>query len=221
MEEDKSRVTAWNRFADEVHELKKKIIATHRIRESEESGRYVGEFAKRFTYREVRYYAVDSGRLLGTLRRDGDKPDDIQIVGVYIYDGAGRVIRDYSAIYLPWGRNAPIRTFINLHQYRGELHGYRQFDASDNLLYEECRGKLDGAEVTIALASCQIEPRIVSTEAYRRCFDGLPECAHEYLKPNWLPSSSHRCHRTLPGTWRMTMHRVIPALPQRTTAART
>lgn len=184
MSEDKAQVETWNRFADEVYALQKQILATHKIRTSVETGRYGGEFAKGLTFREVNYRDADSGRLLGVLRRSGDKPDNTEIVTVYIYDKTGRVIRDYSAIYLPWGRNAPIRTFINLHQYRGDLQGYRQFDASDNLLYEECRGSLNGAAIDISLESYQIEPPIVSTEAYRRCFDGLPETAGEYLAPH-------------------------------------
>jgi hypothetical protein len=184
MEEDKVQVRAWNRFADQLYALQKKIIAAHQISTTEESGRYGGDFAKRFTFREVTYRDAESDRLLGVLRRAADKPENLEIISAYIYDKTGRVERDYAAIYLPWGRNAPIRTFINLHQYRGGLHGYRQFDASDNLLYEECRGKLNGAEVDISLESYQIRQPIVSTDAYRHCFDGLPQTAGEYLTPH-------------------------------------
>lgn len=184
MEVDDAQVKAWNRFANELYELHKKITAGREIRKSEETGRYGGDFAKRYSYREVSYYDEKSGRLLSVIRRDVEKPDDIQIVAVYIYDKSGRVIRDYSAIYLPWGRNAPIRTFINLHQYHDKLHGFRQFDASNNRLYEQCRGEIDGHKIEISLEDYQIEPPIVSSDAYRNCFGGLPESAGEYLTPH-------------------------------------
>ncbi len=184
IQEDESQVSRWNRFADSLYQLHKKAIAGGEVRETEETGRWGGEFAKRFTFREVSYHDAKSGRLLSRLRRDGDKPENIEILEVYIYDKSGRLARDFTALYLPWGRNAPISTYINLHHYHDELHGFRQFDASGNRLYEQCRGKLSGHEVDISLEDYQIDPKITSSETYEACFGDLPKTANDYLTPH-------------------------------------
>jgi hypothetical protein len=184
MTENQSQVNKWNRFADAIYILHKKNIEGREIRETEEIGSWGGEFAKRFTFRDVSYHDVKSGRLLSRIRRDAEKPDNIQIIEVYVHDQSGRVTRDYAALYLPWGRNAPVRTYINLHQYREGLHGFRQFDASGERLYEQCRGKLSGHEVDISLEDYQIDSKVTSSEAYKSCFEDVPKTADDYLVPH-------------------------------------
>ncbi|MEW6330309.1 MAG: hypothetical protein AB1560_02510 [Pseudomonadota bacterium] len=184
MDVNQEQVRQWNRFAQMLVELHEKAVAQHEIRESEETGRHGGEFAGRFSYREVSYHDAKSGRLLSRIRRGTDSPDKIQMIDVFIYDPSGRVTRDYTAIYLPWARNAPIRTYINLHQYQDGLHGFRQFDASGNRLYEQCRGKYSGGQVDLSLEDYRIDENITATTAYRACFGKLPATADNYLTPH-------------------------------------
>jgi hypothetical protein len=184
MDVNEEQIRAWNRFANTLIELHKQGLAGREIETSETAGRHGGEFANRFTYREVSYYDAKNGRLLSRIRREDNKPENIQMIDVFVYDSSGRVIRDYTAIYLPWARNAPIRTFINLHQYENGLHGFRQFDASGNRLYEQCRGKLSGTEVNLSLEDYQVDSRIMESAAYRACFTKLPETPERYLIPH-------------------------------------
>jgi hypothetical protein len=178
------QVAVWNRFAESLVDLHKQGIAGRKIRTSELTGGYGGEFAKGYTYREVSYHDAESGLLLSRIRRGENKPEMIQIIDVFIYDPTGRVIRDYTAIYLPRGRHAPVRTFINLHQYDDKLHGFRQFDASGDLLYEQCRGKFAGQKVDLSLEDYQIKPRVIASKDYQACFGKLPATAEKYLIPN-------------------------------------
>ncbi|MCR4300567.1 MAG: hypothetical protein NUV51_03080 [Sulfuricaulis sp.] len=178
------QVTVWNRFVESLVDLHKQGIAGREIRKSELTGGYGGEFAKGYTYREVNYHDAESGRLLSCIRQDENKPEKIQVIDVYIYDATGRVIRDYTAIYLPGARHAPIRTFINLHQYGEKLHGFRQFDASGNLLYEQCRGQFAGHDVDLSLEEHQIKPTVTASNDYQACFGRLPDTAEKYLIPN-------------------------------------
>lgn len=181
---NEEQVRQWNSFAGTLVELHQKNIAHREIRKSEETGRHGGDFAKRFTYREVSYHDAKSGRLLSRIRHDEDNPDKIQMIDVFIYDASGKINRDYTAIYLPWARNAPIRTFINLHHYHDGLHAYRQFDASGNRLYEQCRGKFSGNDVDLSLDDHRIDAQVTETGIYRACFGKLPDTAENYLTPN-------------------------------------
>ena len=92
----------------------------------------------------------------------------------------GRVVRDYGALYLPWAHNAPI---ITLHRYHDDLHAMRQFNASGERIYEQCRGTLAGAKVDIELDWGEISPRSAASPTYRECFEGLQEIAGIYLTP--------------------------------------
>ncbi len=188
MQEDSEHVATWNRFADRIYELHRKRIAGRALRTTERIGGYGGVVNPLPDYyREVSYYAADSDRLLSRIRWVRDEPDTIHEIEVYIYDDSGRVSRDYVAAYLPRARNAPIQTLINLHHYEDGLHGYRQFDASGNLIYEQCRGRLDGRRVHISLEDYQLgaeqEPAVMHSERYRTCFAGLPRSADKYLDP--------------------------------------
>ena len=181
---DDDQVSVWNRFVDSLVDLHEKGIAGREIRTSELTGGYGGEVAKGFTYREVSYHDANSGQLLSRIRHEENKPEKIQVIDVYIYDATGRVVRDYTAMYLPRGRHAPVRTFINLHQYSETLHGFRQFDASGNRLYEQCRGQFAGHVVDLDLEDYQIKPGITATKDYQMCFGKLPDTAEKYLIPN-------------------------------------
>jgi hypothetical protein len=180
---DEDQVTVWNRFARNLKALHDRRLAGLELRTSEETGEYGGVMAKGYYYREVSYRDARSGALLAKLRTDRDRPQVLHGVEVNILDDDGRVVRDYAALYLPWAQNAPIRTFINLHRYNGELHAYRQFDASGERLYERCTGRHAGAPVDLSLYEEEIRTDIVSSAPYRACFAGMPETAGIYLSP--------------------------------------
>jgi hypothetical protein len=180
---NEQQVKAWNRFSEVLFNLHKQQLAGREIRKTEHSGRYGGEAAKKYSFRDVNYYDADTGRLLSYVRWDGEKPDVYHIVEVFVYDAAGRLVRDFSSIYLPWARNAPIRTFVNLHRHNGELHAYRQFDASGRRLYEQCRGRVSGKAVDISLEYQDITAQATAAPTYKDCFSALPDTAGAYLTP--------------------------------------
>jgi len=184
MNVDNDQVKQWNRFVDSLLALHQKTIAQHKVQEEEKTGRYGGEYAKQYTYREVSYRDTKSGRLLSRIRRNDKEPEKIEIIDVYVYDTDGRVARDYTALFLPWARNAPSHTYINLHQYRDGLHGYRQFDASGYRLYEQCQGTFSGESVNIDLEDHKITEAITQKKSYQACFGDLPQTAENYLIPN-------------------------------------
>ena len=180
---NEEQVKAWNRFSKTLFNLHKRQIAGREIRKTEEAGRYGGEMAKKYSFRDVSYYDAKTGRLLSHVRWDGDRPDVYHIVEVFVYDDAGRLVRDFSSIYLPWARNAPIRTFVNLHRHSGDLHAYRQFDASGRRLYEQCKGRVSDETIEISLESQDITAQATASPEYKVCFAAMPETAGDYLTP--------------------------------------
>ena len=184
IETDDDHVTTWNRFAKKAYELHQRQIAGREIRRTVETGKYHGAAARGFGYKETSYYDVHTGLLLSRVRFDRDRPEILHIVEVFIHDPQGRVIRDFSSIYLPMAQNAPIRTFINVHRYNNGLHAYRQFDASGERIYEECKGRHAGQLVEISLEQQDIDPPATATGAYQACFAGVQETAGAYLVPH-------------------------------------
>lgn len=175
---------AWADFRDDVIALHEKSIKDRpvRVEEGPETP-FVGEAAKGFTYKDFRYYDQATGRLIGYVRRSAGWLTRYYEVEVYIYDDKGRVIRDYAVITLPWQLEHPARTFINLHDYPGELHVFRQFDASGDFFYESCTGKLDGKKVNMQHESIEVGPYLRATPLYQACFARLPMKPGPYLKP--------------------------------------
>jgi hypothetical protein len=184
MEVDADHVTSWNRFADRVYALHSRQIAGREIRQTEVTGEYGGTAARGYAYKEISYHDARTGLLLSRVRVDRDRPSILHIVEVFIHDPQGRVIRDFASIYLPWAHNAPMRTLINVHQYNNGLHAYRQFDASGNRIYEQCKGRHAGTLVEISLEQQEIGPRATASDAYQNCFAGVQETAGAYLVPN-------------------------------------
>lgn len=183
------QVTVWNRFADRLMALHRRQLAGRKIRETEEFGGYAN--MPRF-YREVSYFDSDTGRLLSRIQWETDNPERVHSVEVSVYDAKGRLARDYMAWYLPKFRNAPRATTINLYYYGRGVRGWRQFDASDNRIYERCNG-WDGDKVgdTLleldedALANALSDRKGVMTgELYARCFGDLRPSAGPYLNPH-------------------------------------
>ena len=181
-----THVERWNRFADKLLELHNKIISQHKIRTTESIGGY---FREPNFYKDVHYYDAESGRLLSHVQWETEHPDRVHFMEVYIYDKKGRVIRDFDVAYLTEGRNAPVQTLINFHNYSGELHAFRQFDASDNRIFEHCDGKYKGKKVKMNLSELDIleledQPKsLLTSPEYKKCFGGLPNSAGKYLTP--------------------------------------
>lgn len=183
MEIDEDHVASWNRFAGKAYELHQRQITSRTIRQTEVAGVYYGTAASGYRYKETSYYDAHSGLLLSRVRVDRDRPKVLHIVEVFIHDEQGRVARDFAALYLPWSQNAPLRTLINVHQYNRELHAYRQFDASGERVYEQCKGTHAGKKVDISLEQQDIGPATTASDAYQACFAGVQQTAGIYLSP--------------------------------------
>jgi tetratricopeptide (TPR) repeat protein len=189
VEVNNQQVHAWNAFASALYELHEHLVKIHDIRSEERIGGYGGLSGGPNFYKEVRTYDAKSGKLLSQIRWERIHPDRIHTIEVFIHDESGRIVRDYSAAYLPVFRNAPFQTLINLHYYNEGLHAYRQFDASDARIYERCKGRLLDQTVNISFDEDQIPGdasliRDVSVRrAYNACFAALPTSAGPYLNP--------------------------------------
>jgi tetratricopeptide (TPR) repeat protein len=187
MRVDNKKVHAWNVFADKLYALHETIIKQHDIRTESEHGGYANQPD---VYTETRYYDKHDNRLLTRVQRMNYDPNVIQMVEINIYDKQGKVTRDYMAAYLPFNRNAPIQTLINLHGYHAELHGFRQFDASGDRLYEQCQGRYDGKEIMISLEEYEFLPgahrdsKTLDGPVYKLCFEDIPTTVTAYLDPD-------------------------------------
>jgi hypothetical protein len=184
IKEDKVKVAAWNKFAQQLLALSKKITARQPTQNTESEGKYGGAAGSKYGYRRVDYVDKTTGKLLSRVQWDRDKPDQLQEIEVNIYDSQGRLMRDFLAAYLPWSHNAPVQTVINLHQYNNGLHAFRQFDASGELLFEKCTGEFKGRSVDLTLEDYEIDDKVTATPDYRACFKGLQKTAGEYLLPH-------------------------------------
>jgi len=176
----------WNRYADKMLELHKKIIGEHDIRTTEELGGY---FRQPEFYKDIKYYDKKTDRLLSRVQWEVKNPKLVHSMEIYIHNKAGQVVRDYGVAYLTDGRNAPMQTMINFHSYPGKLHAFRQFDASNNRTFERCEGQYKGKSVYISLSEMDIleiedlPKSIMTSVEYKKCFAGLPTTAGKYLTP--------------------------------------
>ncbi len=174
----------WTDFRDELIALHERLTTAKPVRlEKSEAQPFPGEAAKGFFFQDFYYYDQVTGRLISHVRRAPDSPAAVYEVEVNVYDESGRVVRDYAAIMLPWELKLPTRTFINLHSYPGELHVFRQFDASGDIFYESCEGQLDGKKIELQLESIDVGPKLRATPLYQACFASLPMKPGIYLKP--------------------------------------
>lgn len=186
---DPEHVRSWNRFADALYELHLQRLDGRRIRTDEQVGGYGGFTGPRDFYREVSYFDADTGELLSRIEWERDDPNTVHVIEVFVRDDQGRTERDYLAAFLPKYRNAPIQTLINLHNYNGDLHAFRQFDASGDRIYEQCQGRHFDEQVEIFLEDYELftgsgdAARLMNTEAYLACFGDLAVEAGKYLDP--------------------------------------
>ena len=184
----------WNGFVDKLYILHRKKISGDNYYTTEKIGGYGGQANNLEYYREVHYYDRDSRQLLSIVKWNETYPFGIHMIDVFFYDEKGRVLREYSATYLPSRHTSPSETLIILHYYKDNLHSFREFDASNVHIYEQC-DYLNG-EGVFALHYVDI-PDSVSQLAkekqqdYRACFGHVAESAGIYIDPTVELSTLH------------------------------
>lgn len=184
MKEDNQHVRSWNAFAENVYQLHQKLSQVDGVSTKTRIGGYaqMPEF-----YREERFYIGE--RLISKVQWEKAQENVLHSIEVFIHDDQGRVIRDYTAAYLPTYRNAPTQTLISLHRYHDQLHAFRSFDATGYRIIERCTGRLEGREVHILLDEDEIDealgdPKsIMASVEYQACFGDLQAEAGMYLLP--------------------------------------
>jgi len=184
MKQDNQHVRNWNAFANNVYQLHQKLSQVDGVHKKSRIGGYaqMPEF-----YREEQYYLGE--RLISKVQWEQAQENVLHSVEVFLHDDQGRVIRDYSAAYLPTYRNAPTQTLISLHRYQDQLHAFRSFDASGYRIIERCTGSLAGREVNLLLDEDEIaealgDPAgIMTSDEYQACFGDLQAEAGKYLQP--------------------------------------
>lgn len=187
LQEDKTHINTWNGFAKALIALHEEQLKGRDIREESSVGGY--QDAPEF-YREVSYIDRESGILLSKIQWEAGKNEQIpHTIEVYVTDSEGRVSRDYAAAFLPNYRNAPVQTLINLHHYQDGLHGFRQFDAGGDRIYEYCEGTADGKTVQIRLFEDDLFSydkdieKILQSQHYKACFGDLPLTGEHHTTP--------------------------------------
>jgi len=187
--QDDTHVPRWNKFVDDLFTVHQHLIKDRNVYTKESNGGYGGVTNDTEFYHEVRYYDGETDRLLSNIKRENKNPDNIHAIDVNIYDDQGRIIRDYSAYYLPKYRNAPYQTLIDIHHYSKNLHSIRQFDANNELLFEFCEGTHNGEPVKISHESHEIPDRISDInkksqrDMYKACFNQMTKSAGAYINP--------------------------------------
>ena len=137
-------------------------------------------------YLEDTYLYKGTDRVLSVVQHEKLSPENLHSIEVYRYDQQGRVIRDYSASFLPNARKAPVQTLISLHVYNGDYHAFRTFDAFGTRIYERCE---QGDTVVMHFDEEAIEnmmdgsSSVAKTDLYQACFKNLALTAGAYLTP--------------------------------------
>lgn len=176
----------WDRFAKDLYTLHKKRISGKTIEIKERMGHY---FRQPNFYKEQSYYDKKSGELLSLIQWEAKNPDNIHVIQVFFYDKKGRPHYDYAASYRTGDHDDPASTEISLFDYPRGLRVFRQFNASNEIIYEHCEGKWKGNPVDIKLDVVDLEefrdePKTVMTSPqYQACFGRLPKTASKYLPP--------------------------------------
>ncbi len=185
LKEDNVHVRNWNQFATDLYDYHKKFISNKKITIKSKKGGYANH--KEF-YLEKEFYD-EHGKLLSRVSWELEDPQDLHVIEIFIYNNNGKVIRDYTAAYLPVYRNAPTQTLISLHQYNQELHAFRTFDASGDRILERCEGQYNDKTISFMLDEDELyeligdEKGFMYSKDYNLCFDNLQESLGKYLKP--------------------------------------
>jgi len=177
-------VKTWNQFVDNIYQLHMSQLNSRNIKTTARSGSY---HDLPYFFQQIKFYDQEKNLLISKLEWETKNPDKLHSIEVYIHDKKDRLLREYSASYLPKFRNAPYQTLINLHHYNKNIHSFRQYDASDNLIYEVCRStttnkKLfehDDYEIPD-----NFQQGVGKNKIYQRCFKSLPRSAKLHLVPH-------------------------------------
>ncbi|MFK5913770.1 MAG: hypothetical protein QM484_05305 [Woeseiaceae bacterium] len=174
MKGDNKHTRVWNKFAQDTLLLHKKLIDGKKIEIKNSIGGYAN--TKNF-YTEQRFYEND--KLISQVQWEKDDPTTLHTIEVFVHDAKGRVTRDFMAAYLPFFHNAPTQTLISIHHYTGELHAFRSFDATGDMVLERCTGTMgNGEEVNMLLDEDDLiydNDDIMSTKEYSVCFTGFKQ----------------------------------------------
>lgn len=174
MKGDNKHVRVWNKFANDSLSLHKKLTNGKNLQVKTSIGGYAN--VKDF-YIEHRYF--DKGKLISQVQWEKENLKILHTIEVYVHDTKGRVIRDYTAAYLPFFHNAPTQTLISIHHYNKNLHAFRSFDASGDTVLERCEGKdKKGHTVNLLLDEDDLlydNDGIMSTVDYKDCFTGFKQ----------------------------------------------
>ncbi|MDH5179853.1 MAG: hypothetical protein OEZ39_02815 [Gammaproteobacteria bacterium] len=181
---DNQHVHNWNNFANNLLVLHQQLVKQHPLIIKTKTGGYADqpEF-----YTEESFYHKETGKLISRVQWEKANPDRMHTIEVYVYDDKNRVIRDYSAAYLPTYRNAPTQTLINLHAYNGETHAFRSFDATGDHILDRCTGNYKGEEINILLDEDELYAELDGMRLepyYKHCVKGLPVRAEKYRTPH-------------------------------------
>ncbi|MDH5445212.1 MAG: tetratricopeptide repeat protein [Gammaproteobacteria bacterium] len=184
MQEDRQQIDDWKQFFNQLVKTHDWYKNNYPIKEVSRDGGYANNSDY---YQETSYYHRQNQRLLSRIRWIKNKPGQIHMIEVFVYDEKGRVNRDYLAAWLPGYRNAPIQTLVNLHHYNDKLHAYRQFDASGELIYEQCKGKYFNEKIMLSIEEEEFalyrDETADSYETYIACFEMLPKDIGPYQNP--------------------------------------
>ena len=185
MKEDNQHINKWNGFANNALKLHKELIKMrpHEVKKS--VGGYAGN--KDF-YIQEQYLDKKTGQLISQVQWEKENPDVLHSIEVFVHDDQGRVIRDYTAAYLPGYHNAPVQTLISFHQYSGKLHGFRSFDASGDRILERCQGEHKGEAFEFLLDeddlySAYLNGNPIEENVYGLCVGNLKTKVGKYIQP--------------------------------------
>ena len=183
VKESSNVVTQWNNFVTDIYRLHLNQTEKKEIKKLTRSGSYhrLPDF-----FQEIKYYDSNNN-LLSRIEWETKNPEKIHSIEVFIRDKDNRIVREYSASFLPKHRNAPYQTLINFHNYGKSLHSYRQFDASDNLLYEVCtqtKSKTKIYEHDDYEIPDNLKTGVGRELTYRDCFQKLPRTAGLFINPH-------------------------------------
>jgi len=177
-----------NGFVDDLYVLHKKRLEGREFYTTEEVGGYGGLTNDLEFYKKVNFYDSKSKQLLSTIKWEKKNPDNIHMIDLFVYDDQGRLKRYYAAAYLPFRRTAPFDTLISLHYYTNNTHSFREFDASNVHIYEQCNDINDEKKTYFAfhyedIPNSYKELDAVKRDKYRVCFDHVSKTAEPYISP--------------------------------------
>lgn len=181
---DNTRADQWNAFVDKTYQLHLRQITDRNISTKKRSGSYhrLPDF-----FQEVKFFDKESNSLLSRIEWETKQPDKIHSIEVIVHDKDKKIIREYSASYLPAYRNAPYQTLINIHHYSTNLHSFRQYDASNNLIYEVCNS-INSKEKLFEHDDYEIpddfKQGVGSNKTYQQCFQQLSKNTKLPLTPH-------------------------------------